>query len=48
MNITSGLDALSMLKDEQQGSQNEFSSLKSGDTRKVKIIDFGDFIGVHT
>ena len=46
--ITSGLDALSMLKDEQQGSQNEFSSLKSGDTRKVKIIDFGDFIGVHT
>ena len=48
MNITSGLDALSMLKDEQQGSQNEFSSLKSGDTRKVKIVDFGDFIGVHT
>lgn len=48
MNITSGLDALSMLKDEQQGSQNEFSSLKSGDTRKVKVVDFGDFIGVHT
>lgn len=48
MQITSGLDALSMLKDEQQGAQNEFSSLKSGDTRKVKIIEFGDFIGVHT
>lgn len=49
MQITSGLDALNMLNDEGQGGQqNEFSSLKSGDSRKVKVIEFGDFIGVHT
>lgn len=46
--ITSGLDALAMLNDEQTGTQNEFSSLKSGDSRKVRIMAFGDFIGVHT
>lgn len=48
MNITSGLDALNMLNDEQQGQQNEFTSLKSGDSKKVRIINFGDFVGVHT
>lgn len=47
-NITSGLDALDMLKDEQQAQGNEFTSLKSGDTKKVKILNFGDFIGVHS
>lgn len=47
-NITSGLDALNLLQDDQQGAQNEFTSLKSGDTKTVKILDFGDFIGVPT
>lgn len=49
MQITSGLDALNMLNDEgQSGQQNEFTNLKSGDVRKVKVISPGDVIGVQT
>lgn len=45
-----GLDALNLLNASEatESHSNKFSSLKSGDTRTVKIINFGDFIGVQT
>lgn len=45
-NVISGLDALSFLEDKQETSSNSFTSLKSGDSRKVKVIGFPDFNAV--
>lgn len=45
-NYTSGLEALNLLNDEDTGTKNEFTPLRSGDVKKVKVLGFGDFIGV--
>lgn len=49
MNVTSGLDALNLLNEvETAAHENKFSKLGSGEKRTVKVLNFGDFIGVQT
>ncbi|UBH21926.1 hypothetical protein LAU42_09125 [Macrococcus armenti] len=49
VNVTSGLDALNLLNDvESAAHENKFSKLGSGQTRTVKVLNWGDFIGVQT
>ena len=46
--IVSGLDALELLKEPKANKfENKFSSLKVGQTRTVKVINFGDFEASH-
>lgn len=50
VSVTTGLDALNMLNDNGGNGEhkNKFTSFKSGDKRIVKVINYGDFIGVQT
>lgn len=50
MTYTTGLDAMALLNGgtEGGGHTNKFTSFKSGDTRIVKVINFGDFIAAQT